>query len=157
MPGVFTPSLRGRQVGYAGAANCGVRAAAPGEGLVVIQHKRRFWHEAVTHRFLLRRHDRRVRFSPRVHDLLVEHARRERVDRMSVAEVWRSVREEAWRLGLTPPSYHAVLPIVNAERARRAARRQLALEAVDQLWRYPGPDVVELSQRAAALRRRGGR
>jgi hypothetical protein len=98
-----------------------------------------------------------VRFAPRVHELLVDHARRADVDRLSVADVWRSVRDEAWLLGLTPPSYHAVLPLVRDERARRAARRQLAMDAVDELWRYPAPDVVDLALRASALRRERAR
>jgi hypothetical protein len=94
-----------------------------------------------------------MRFSPRLHSVLVDHVQHIDVDRMSIAEAWRSTCCEAERLELTRPGYHAVRLVVCVERERRAARRQVLLEVLSEPWRYPGPDVLGLAERVAATRR----
>jgi hypothetical protein len=94
-----------------------------------------------------------VQFSPRVHERLVEHVAHADVDRLSIAEVWRSTRAHAWRCGLAPPGYHTVRVLVQAERERRAALRSVVVDAIDELWAYPGPGVTRLVDQARATRR----
>ena len=91
-----------------------------------------------------------------MHERLVEHVLRADVERRSIAEIWRSTRVEAGRLGLSPPGYHSVLHLVRAERQRRAARRDFLLDLLGEAWAYPGPDVLDLARRAAATRRSRG-
>jgi hypothetical protein len=89
-----------------------------------------------------------------VHEQLVDHVLRADVEREPIAEVWRSTRAYASRLGLPPPGYHTVRWLVISERDRRAAVRSLAVDAVGELWAYPAPDLDRLASGARAIRRR---
>ncbi len=94
-----------------------------------------------------------MRFSPRLHEALVDHVVHADVERLPIAETWRSTRARAAELGLTAPGYHAVRHLVLSERERRAAARELVADAAGDLWAYPGPDVVGLIERSRPLRR----
>jgi hypothetical protein len=94
-----------------------------------------------------------VDFSPRVDPRLVAAVRMMDVERMSVAEIWRSTGLAASRLGLCRPGYHSVLRIALDERQRRAARREAIVQALDELWAYTGTDYEALVRRLAETRR----
>ena len=76
------------------------------------------------------------------------------VERVSIADVWRSVGCTAQQLGLCRPGYHAIRALVLMERERRAARREALADALAELWSYTGTDYEKLATRLARTARR---
>ena len=97
-----------------------------------------------------------MRFSPRLHPLLVQELWQLDDGRVPVAELWRAVSRFAWTLGLASPGYHAVRTVVRAERERRAAQREALLIALEESFQW-APSLFRITDHLAAaydLRRR---
>ena len=86
-----------------------------------------------------------VTSAPRIDPRLLRVARRLARKRGPVAEIHRSVGRYAQTIGLARPSYEQIRLVVNAHRARLAARRATAelLVAVD-LNERPATDLLLL-------------
>lgn len=98
-----------------------------------------------------------MRFSPRVHPFLIEQIWTLDDGRCTVAEIWRGVGREAWRVGLAGPCYHSVRAVVGAERERRAARNEALLIALEEATRRVPDGLRVIDHVAAASKLRRGR
>ena len=93
-----------------------------------------------------------MKFSPRVHELLIARAWAHDDGRLAFAEISRRVRRDAERLGLFAPGYHTIRTIVRAERERRAAQREALLIAAEEALRW-APDLFRILDHLAAAGR----
>src|SRR5262245_55009736 len=90
-----------------------------------------------------------MRFSPRLHPLLVHELWRLDDGHRPFPELWREVSRFAWKLGLSSPGYHAVRTVVRAERERRAAQREALLIALEESFEWI-PNLFRIADHLAA-------
>src|SRR5689334_1300435 len=90
-----------------------------------------------------------MRFSPPLHDYLIQRVRAHDDGLLPIAHIWPRVRRDAWVVERTSPGYHAMPIAVRAERERRAARREALLVAVDAGLRRV-PDTFRILDHLAA-------